>query len=294
MDKMDTRRDFLKSVLGVSTLLIFGNRIPLLAIQNYIITGGDRYKDIIDDISVHANLPINELMLKIALKFIDVPYVSNTLEGDEGEICRINFEGLDCVTFYELVLCMARVFKKGDFSISGLAKEITYVRYRNGIIDEYDSRLHYTSDWIYDNVKKNVVVDITKSLGGIKFEPEVAFMSSHPTKYNALENNQKLVKNIKAIEKIINSRNHYFIPKDQVKFIEKSLNDADIIGIVTSIRGLDYSHTGLISKSNVNVANLFHASTKKNKVIIDVPISEYLKNNKSSLGITVVRPLEIS
>ncbi|MBE2190065.1 MAG: DUF1460 domain-containing protein [Desulfobulbaceae bacterium] len=293
MNNINTRRDFVKSLLGATTLLFVGNHLPLLANHDYSVIGVEKLWNLAGEFEKQTNLPLNELMFKIANKFIGTPYVGNTLEGSGGEMCRINFEGLDCITFYELVLCMARSFKKGDFDISSLVNEVTYVRYRGGVLDGYESRLHYTSDWIYDNVQKNVVKDITKSLGGIKFEPKVGFMSSNPDKYAALKDNPKLVKIIKKFEDEINSRKHYFIPKDEVKSIENELQNADIIAIVTSIKGLDYSHTGIISKSENGDVHLFHASTNQKKVIIDEPISEYLKKSKSATGISVIRPLEI-
>lgn len=232
-------------------------------------------------------------MLEIARLFEGTPYVANTLEGAGGETCRINFKALDCVTFYELVLCIARIIKKDKFSINDLADEMIFVRYRGGLIDGYESRLHYTSDWIYDNVRKNVVTDVTKSLGGIEFEPNVYFMSSNSDKYSALSNNNFLVDIIKQQEKAINQRKHYYIPNKNVKNIESKLRNSDIIAIVTDIKGLDYSHTGLIYKSEEDIGLFFHASTTKKKVIIDNRISEYLQNNKRSIGITVARPKEI-
>ncbi|PKL86035.1 MAG: DUF1460 domain-containing protein [Ignavibacteriae bacterium HGW-Ignavibacteriae-1] len=293
MNEINTRRGFLKSILGASALLFVGNRIPLFANQDYSVIGVEKLWRLVGEFENQTDIPINELMFKIANHFIGTPYVGNTLEGGDGELCRINFEGLDCVTFYELVLCLARSFKQGNYDINSLVNEVTFVRYRGGILDGYESRLHYTSDWIHDNVNKNVVTDITKSLGGLKFEPKVGFMSSNPDKYAALKNNPKLVKIIKKFEDEINSRKHYFIPKDKVNLIENELQNSDIICIVTSIKGLDYSHTGIISKAENGDAHLFHASTNQKKVIIDAPISEYLKKSKSATGITIVRPLEI-
>ncbi len=293
MNEINTRRDFVKSILGASALLFLGNRLPIFANEDYSVIGVEKLRNLAGEFNNQKNIPINELMFKIANHFIGTPYVGNTLEGGDGELCRINFEGLDCVTFYELVLCMARSFKKGNYDINSLVNEVTFVRYRGGILDGYESRLHYTSDWIHDNVKKNVVEDITKSLGGIKFEPKVGFMSSNPDKYASLKNNPKIVKIIKKFEDEINSRKHYFIPKDNVNLIENELQNSDIICIVTSIKGLDYSHTGIISKAENGDAHLFHASTIQKKVIIDEPISEYLKKSKSATGITIVRPLEI-
>lgn len=290
---MITRRDFIKSSLMATIYAYGGAKLPLFARNNYEIISPEIFDEIISQTSQYAHIPLRELMLEIARLFEGTPYVANTLEGVGGETCRISFKGLDCVTFYELVLCIARIIKKDKFEITDLVEEIIFVRYRGGLIDGYESRLHYTSDWIYDNVRKNVVTDVTKSLGGIEFELNVYFMSSNSDKYSALSNNKFLIDIIKQQEKEINQRKHYYIPNKNVRNIESKLRNSDIIGIVTDIKGLDYSHTGLIYKSEDDTALFFHASTTKKKVIIDSRISEYLQNNKRSIGITVVRPKEI-
>ena len=106
-------------------------------------------------------LPIGDLIVKIADQFMGIPYIGGTLEGNP-EMCRINFEGLDCVTFYESSLAIARVIKKGKKLFSDLTDELTFIRYRGGILTDYSSRLHYTSDWIIDNQNKLVVENISK------------------------------------------------------------------------------------------------------------------------------------
>ena len=161
-------------------------------------------------------LPINELMIKIGKLFIDVPYTANTLESPGPETCRINFDGLDCVTFYESVLVLARIFKQGKFSIYDLNNEMIFVRYREGKLTDYTSRLHYTSDWIYDNVRKGVVENITPDIGGTPLPVAVKFMSKNPDKYAALKENPKFVETIAKIENEINKRKHYFITTENL------------------------------------------------------------------------------
>lgn len=182
---MNTRRDFIKNSVLASIFIYGGVKLPLFSRNNYEILATEIFDDIISKVSQYAHIPIRELMLEIARLFEGTPYIANTLEGPGDEICRINFEGLDCVTFYELVLCIARIIKKGKINIIDLVDEVVFVRYRGGVIDGYESRLHYTSDWIYDNVKKNIITNVTKSLGGIEFNTNVYFMSSNSDKYSA-------------------------------------------------------------------------------------------------------------
>ncbi|TAL70348.1 MAG: DUF1460 domain-containing protein [Bacteroidetes bacterium] len=236
-------------------------------------------------------LPTGELMGRIGTMLLNTPYEAFTLEGPGPEICRINLKGLDCVTLYENVLDIARILKKGRFSFDELINEVTFTRYRGGIMTDYTSRLHYTSDWIYDNVKKGVVKDITRELGGVRFPVNVSFMSKHPEFYETLKNHPDYINIIKQSEYEINLRTYYFIPGESIKDIEPKLETGDIIAVATNKDGLDYSHTGMIMKDKSGKPRFMHASSKKKKVVVDKVISDYIKGVESDIGITVLRPV---
>ncbi len=239
---------------------------------------------------------INRLIIDFSKEFIGYPYKSGTLEGQGEEICRFDLTGFDCFTLVESTLCLSRIYTKGLHNIEDFVDELIYTRYRNGILDGYPSRLHYTADWAFDNIKKNVVEDLTKELGGIKLPVNVSFMSSNPDLYHALEGNKPYIDKIKSIENEINSRNYYYIPKHKIKEIEPFIRNADIICIATNKKGLDYSHVGLAyieETKKTKKARLIHASSKQKKVIIDKTISEYLSESSNSIGITILRPMEV-
>jgi len=42
--------------------------------------------------------------------------------------------------------------------------QLQLVRYRGGIIDGYPSRLHYTTDYWYDNERKGVLKVVTRQI----------------------------------------------------------------------------------------------------------------------------------
>lgn len=235
--------------------------------------------------------PIGELMGEIAILLQGTPYVGGTIEG-VPEMCRIDLTGLDCVTLFESVLGMARIIKRKEYTFDALIEEVTLTRYRQGVLDGYPSRLHYTSDWIDDNVIKGVVQDITRDLGGVIFPNTVNFMSTHPQYYKQLKDNTEVRERIAEIEIQVNARTRYYIPKDRIEIVETHLNTGDIIAIATSKDGLDYSHTGLIYRGTDGDARFLHASSQKKKVVLDVRIGEYVNSVKSNTGITVVRPLE--
>lgn len=234
-------------------------------------------------------LDIHQIVVKIALNFLNSPYIAGSLEGSE-EACRIDLSGFDCVTLMESCLDFARMIKKQKYTIDDLVEEVIYTRYREGKLIDYASRLHYTADWIYDNIEKNVVQDKTQALGGVPITFNVGFMSNNPEYYSSLKNNPSQIDKIKEIEKIINSRTYYYIPKSQVALIENDIESGDIIAFVTSKTGLDYSHIGLAYRKK-GETRLLHSSSKSKKVIIDVPIKEYIDNISTNIGITVLSPL---
>ena len=68
------------------------------------------------------DIPIGELTAKVGLEFLGTPYKDRTLEG-EPEMCKINFEGMDCVTFFENSLDLARIIRKDKLEFGNLIDE---------------------------------------------------------------------------------------------------------------------------------------------------------------------------
>lgn len=114
-------------------------------------------------------LPIGERIAAMGKLFLGTPYVAHTLDSDATkEHLVIDLRGFDCVTFYENMLAFARILKEyPNPTIKNLRNELTFLRYRNGDIDGFHSRLNYTIDYFYDNEKKFAVLrDVTRKIGG--------------------------------------------------------------------------------------------------------------------------------
>ena len=231
-------------------------------------------------------------MGKVAMLFLGTEYVLGTLEGEGPEICRVDLTGLDCVTFFENVLCISRILKKEKTSFDDLKAEIIFTRYREGILTDYTSRLHYTSDWIYNNEKKKVVRNITEEIGGEKFPFKVSFISKNAHYYQALKEFPEFIKTIASLEKEINKRQHWYIPKSKIKEAQKHIQTGDIIALATDKEGLDYGHTGLAFQDERGKMRFLHASQTKKKVLLDEELYEYTHSIETHIGITVARPLE--
>jgi hypothetical protein len=235
--------------------------------------------------------PIGDVVVAIGVSFLGTPYVAKALEQPGEEHLVVNLHGLDCVTFVENTLALSRCVKSGAYTFERYKQELQRIRYRDGMVDGYASRLHYFSDWIDDNEKKHLVKNISREIGGVAYKKELGFMSAHPSSYKQLSDTSVLEKILK-METALNAREHFYIPKEQLAAREKSIEAGDIIGITTSIEGLDIIHTGIALRAN-GVLKYLHAPLSNGKVqISDASLVDYLNLHQKHTGVMVARPLE--
>ncbi|MEN9918766.1 MAG: hypothetical protein RL662_1202 [Bacteroidota bacterium] len=248
------------------------------------------YEKCISELKPQANLPINELLIRTALHFKDTPYVASTLDNNNIEQLMVNLRAFDCTTFVETCIALARTLKSGNYEFSNFCDQLQLIRYRGGEIDKYTSRLHYMTDWVYDNEQKGVLVDKSKSLGGKNSPKAINFMSIHPDAYNALKDNRLMQNEIVKAEQTLNQRASYsFIPKTNLSKIEKKVKNGDILIFATAISGLDYSHVG-IAYHNAGVLTFIHASTKTMQVIVEpASLQKYCTQSTKCTGVSVSR-----
>ncbi|WP_339926490.1 N-acetylmuramoyl-L-alanine amidase-like domain-containing protein [uncultured Cyclobacterium sp.] len=235
-----------------------------------------------------SNRSMNEVALEIGGWFLGTPYVGKTLELTGEEQLVVNLMGLDCTTYLETVVALTRIAMQKDFTFEAYQKELELIRYQEGTRMAYPSRLHYFSDWIYQNQEKGILKDITKTIGGVTYENAPSFMSANPNFYSQLTN-PDYVAQLRTTEEAISNRTYYYIPKEDVFIHEKNIKPGDLIAITTTISDLDIVHVGFAIKRNGRI-HLLHASTNSMKVeVSSKPLHHYLKDNKSQSGIMVAR-----
>lgn len=241
--------------------------------------------------SEEEGTPVPELMVKVGTCFLGTPYVAHTLETDSAEQLVVNLRELDCTTFAENCLAISRTIHSGRLTFEQFSNELKGIRYRNGILDGYPSRLHYFTDWIYNNHQNNIIRDVTHEIEGIPCPINVHYMSTHPESYRQLKADPSLTKRIEAQEKEISARPMHYIPEEQLAAVEDRLQDGDIAGLTTNIDGLDISHVIMLVRKEGRI-HLMHASSLAEKVIIsEETLEAYLLNSNRATGIMVARPL---
>jgi len=245
----------------------------------------------IETISDLKNDGLGETIVAVGKTFIGIPYVAKTLEIGETESLVINLQGMDCTTYVENVLAFSLMLEQQKKDFGAYTKNLETIRYKDGKLDGYASRLHYFSEWIANNEKKGLLKDITSEIGGIESTKEIDFMSTHRELYPFLED-QENYKKIQESEQFLRSIPICILPQDQIQAKEHLIRTGDIIAMTTSIKGLDITHTGIASREADGRIHLLHASTGSKVVELSkLPLVDYLKGIKSNTGIMVARPL---
>ena len=244
-------------------------------------------------------LPIGERTATVGQALVGTRYKHFTLEIDNRiESPSVNFQGMDCWTFFEIALSFARMLNgpEANWTPEQLLHYIELDRYRGGeCTGEYLSRLHYLEDWLYDNDRRGFVDDLTRSLGGVSVAHSAREMSVGWRHYRYLAANRSLLGPLARMEASVSSRPLYEIPKSRVAAIESKLHSGDIIGIISRDRNGLFStaHVGLALRTNDGVLHFMHASSPGNygRVIVDAELSKYLYRYRSDSGILIARPL---
>jgi hypothetical protein len=236
-----------------------------------------------------ASRPMNELVLLVGKYFLGTRYMYKTLETKGPEDLVINLRRMDCFTFLENAVVLAKTIKNRKTSFEDFASALQETRYRSGEISGYASRLHYFCDWLHNSEQKGFVKDITKDLGGEPFAKVVNFMTKNRRKYPALRRDDSSYVRMQDVESRISDQCRDYIPKHTLRDYEQRIHNGDLIAITTTIDGLDVVHVGLAVFVGKRL-HLLHASATERKVVITPrTLYGYLAGRKVRSGVVVAR-----
>ena len=295
-ESMLTRRHFLHLGLlsGGASLLRGAEFLP----QSVTFKGVDKFHEVVALALAQnwAALPMGARVAQFGQALRGIKYVGWTLEIDDRvESPSANFTGLDCWTFFEISLGLARMIgkKQSAYTPGDLLRQIEWTRYRGGVCHgNYLDRIHYLDEWYTDNAARGNIRTMTRVVGPVvrltgRGNDE---MSLNPKLYRYLRANPALVPQLRQIEAGLEQVPFYYIPKEQVAACEGKIQSGDIIGILTNRAHVYCSHVGLALRTGDGACHFMHASAMYKKVVVDKTIHEYLYSVKSHAGIVVGRP----
>jgi hypothetical protein len=232
--------------------------------------------------------------LWFARQFLNVPYVAHTLEVNDDERLVVNTRQLDCTTLVETVATLKLCAQQGKRSFADYQQILQTLRYRQGRMAGYPSRLHYFTDWIRDKVDMQLVTDIQQPNPPFTAVQtvNVDYMSTHPTAYKALKANAALIPEIQSQEQSLTGMKVRYIPKNMIrnnKLLRSVVKDGDILAITCNKKGLDIAHLGFAvwRKDGLHLLN----ASMIHKKVVEEPMTlyQYLQKHKTHTGIRVVR-----
>ena len=232
--------------------------------------------------------------LYFARQFLGRPYVAHTLEINDQEQLVVNTRQLDCTTLVENVTALTLCAYRHLYTWRDYLNALVTIRYRNGRIDTYTSRIHYFTEWITANTAAGIVTELQSPKPPFSAVQEVAvsFMSNQPDRYKALRNHPEFVADIRAMEQRVSGQHFRYIPKrltGNVALMRKAVNDGDIIAITCNKKGLDIAHLGFAVWRNGQL-HLLNASQLHKKVVEEpMTLYQYLQKHSSHTGVRIIR-----
>ena len=235
--------------------------------------------------------------LFFARKFLGVPYVAYTLEVNDDERLVVNTRQLDCTTLVETVTALTLCAYRHLFTWRDYLNALSAMRYRNGRIEDYTSRIHYFTEWITLNTEAGIVKEIQEpdppfsAIQNVK----VNYMSQHPQSYKALREHPEYLDAIREMEQRVSGGRFRYIPKQMVKnqtLLRQAVNDGDIIAITCKKAGLDIAHLGFAVWKDGKL-HLLNASMLHKKVVEEpMTLYQYLQQHSTHTGIRIIRILK--
>jgi hypothetical protein len=233
---------------------------------------------------------LDNFTISVAKGFLNRPYKAGTLEvNNPDEKLVVNLREFDCATYVESCVAMSLTLRKEELNFDTFKHYLQRLRYYDGKIKGYPSRIHYFSDWLYQHTHDGLLEDMTPLFGGILNPRSIHFMSSNIGKY-PVQKDMNVWNDIARREADLTNHVMYYIPKNKIRSIENNLKNGDIVALTTNIDGLDVTHEGFAIRLQDGRVYLLHASSDFGRVMVtDRPLAEYMATKKNQIGIMVAR-----
>lgn len=269
---------------------IFTLFVALISISAYGQTSKEKIDQWLVDgyYNFRQDTSLSGLINFYAEKQLGIPYQAHMLDEPDTESLQVRTDSSDCVIYVETTVALAMTTMQHDSTFNRFKKNLQLIRYRNGKIDGYFSRLHYFTDWLLNNQKKGIITLISQHWPGAVKMDSVYFMSHHLAEYPKLAHSDSLTALIKAKEKQLSASDIAYVPKKMLPMYIDRIHTGDIIAFVTTIKGLDISHTALAYRDG-DFITFMHASTKRGVIIEPLGLLTYIYSRNNLKGIIIAR-----
>lgn len=227
-----------------------------------------------------------------ANKMLGTPYGAHTLEHTPEQL-TVNLDSVDCTTFVETAMALAFTIGENRSSWRDFIYNLRRLRYRNGEVDGYTSRLHYICDWAVDNIHRGNFSDVTREFPRVnELTRTIDFMSSNRSSYPALADSATYAR-IRSIESGYRQHKFYFVKSIDManKDVKAAFHNGDVVALISNLKNLDVTHMGIVVRESPSAEPyLLHASSKEGKVVVTKqPMADFFKKNRQWLGVRVFR-----
>jgi hypothetical protein len=230
-----------------------------------------------------------DFLVRAALLKLGSPYRTVT-ETNRPERLQVDLTHFDCVSVIDTSLALARCAWLGDPSGSCFVRELVGNRYRNGIINDFPSRLHYFEDWLDYNLAQHRLDDRMHHLGGLLLRRRFFYMSEHQHLFPPMAD-PGVRGAIARTEARLSKRTYAVILGSSIREKDALLQNGDLLGVVTREPGRLISHTGLVVRDGKGPPRLLHASSYRHRVVLTATsIANYILRRRERWGIIVARP----
>lgn len=239
-------------------------------------------------------LPIGDAIALVGRGFVGARYTPGTLEAPGAERLIINLREFDCVTFVEHVLALVQFARHdGTAALQDAAgararyeRLLADLRYRDGRLDGYASRLHYFSDWLADHERRGMLRVLGDEIGTGTDARPITFMTAHVAAYAQLADSA-VRRRIADHEATLGPRR--MVPKSDVRRLEPLLRDGDVLAMTSTLEGLDVAHVGFAVLVDGRPHLLNAPLVGKSVELSPLPLHEHLAARRSQSGVMVAR-----
>ena len=231
-----------------------------------------------------------DVVVRAATAQLGKPYDA-TLPHPHEERLQGRLDAFECLTLVESSLSLARCVWRGARQTECFLRGLMALRYRQGVVDGYASRLHYFEDWLGDNAKRGLIKVISAELGGVFVSHPFFFMTRHPARYPALSNAATRTAIGQAESRLAHTP-MAVIPRELLKDVQATLQNGDIVGITSQTPGIFVRHTGFIARDPEGIPHLLHASSLRGRVMLTrEDLASYVLGQKDRRGVMVAQPV---